>query len=90
MGQQSTTHLLLSHPHSHPPSSVAHPSLSPTLKHPPLPPQLVEENNVKNPAQLVGRNPHSRLVYFQGWVLFIRLTYPLYSFLFASFLCLLP
>ena len=27
---------------------------------------LVEEINVKNPSQLVGRNPHSRLVYFEG------------------------
>jgi tRNA-2-methylthio-N6-dimethylallyladenosine synthase len=27
---------------------------------------LVEEINPKNPSQLVGRNPHSRLVYFEG------------------------
>ena len=27
---------------------------------------LVEEVNPKQPKQLVGRNPHSRLVYFDG------------------------
>jgi tRNA-2-methylthio-N6-dimethylallyladenosine synthase len=27
---------------------------------------LVEEINIKNPLQLVGRNEHSRLVYFDG------------------------
>lgn len=27
---------------------------------------LVEDINPKNPQQLVGRNPHSRLVYFDG------------------------
>ena len=27
---------------------------------------LVEDVNMKNPLQVVGRNPHSRLVYFEG------------------------
>ena len=27
---------------------------------------LVEDINIKNPLQVYGRNPHSRLVYFEG------------------------
>ena len=40
---------------------------------------LVEEVNPKQPKQLVGRNPHSRLVYFDGNYAELKVTH--YSFI---------